>query len=60
VLEPALRAALIACPRCAEGVAARKEVIEEDFAAHLLAVLLPFLLVLAVSRLASRIGRKEP
>jgi hypothetical protein len=37
-----------ACPNCAAGVQARREVWGEDFAFHLLVALLPFLIIGAI------------
>ncbi len=38
----------LACPRCAAGVAARGEVLQQGFTFNLLSALAPFLLVCAV------------
>lgn len=46
-----------ACPRCPTGVSARAQVLQQDFGANLLAALLPFAVVVAVTLWAERIGR---
>ena len=45
-----------ACPSCAVGVEARARVWSEDFERNLLLALTPFLIPLAVSIWASRLG----
>jgi hypothetical protein len=53
-------AAGAACPRCAEGQAARQAVYGEGFSRNLATVLLPFLIVGAVSAAVHGLGRTRP
>jgi hypothetical protein len=46
-----------ACPRCAAGIAARREVVEQGFVNNLLIALLPFAVVVLISIWAERIGK---
>jgi len=48
-----------ACPRCADGQAARREVIADGFSRNLATSLLPFLIVGAVSAGTHAIGRRR-
>jgi hypothetical protein len=54
VARPAL-----ACPSCAAGIEARAELWSRDFALHLLAALVPFLIVGLACVYAERIGRQR-
>jgi hypothetical protein len=49
-----------ACPNCAEGVLARRAVLQEDFGRNFVYAALPFLIIGAVCAGAERLGRRRP
>lgn len=55
----AISRSVAACPNCALGREARALVWTEDFLFNLLLVIVPFLLIGAVSALANRVGQSR-
>jgi hypothetical protein len=50
----------VACPRCAAGQEARREVLEADFTRQLAVTALPFMIVGAISSVIHGVGRRRP
>jgi hypothetical protein len=49
-----------ACPKCAEGIAARAEVWSADFGFHLFAMLLPLCIIALVAYALERLASRRP
>jgi hypothetical protein len=49
----------LACPGCAAGVAARAEVLADDFVRNLAIAVLPFVIIGAVCMRAEEVGRRS-
>jgi hypothetical protein len=49
-------ATAMACPRCAAGIAARREVWNDDFGFNLLATIVPFFVIGTLSFIVERMG----